>query len=73
MEQMNTAWNQSVSKMAFRKPISWSSPPLSALQMIEDYEGQLPVIAMVTKGFYGEDEINTIASNQVNKFLFFIL
>ena len=51
--------------MAFRKPIKWSSPSLSIQELIGRYENSLPVIAMVTKGYYGEDEIDTLASNQV--------
>ena len=57
--------------MAFRKPIKWSSPSLSTQELIDRYGNRLPIIAMVTKGYYGEDEIDTLASNQVRTLLLF--
>ena len=59
--------------MAFQKPIKWSSFSLSTTELIEDYKGRLPIIVMVTKGYYGEDEIDTIASNQVQYFTYSLL
>ena len=58
--------------MAFQKPIKWSSFSLSTLELVEDYKGRLPIIAIVTKGYYGEDEIDTIASNQVKYYNYII-
>ena len=59
--------------MAFQKPIKWSSSSLSTTELMEDYKGRLPIIVMVTKGYYGEDEIDTIASNQVKYFTYSLL
>ena len=59
--------------MAFQKPIKWSSFSLSTTELIDDYKGRLPIIVIVTKGYYGEDEIDTIASNQVQYFTYSLL
>ena len=58
--------------MAFQKSIKWSSFSLSTSELVDDYKGRFPIIAMVTKGYYGEDEIDTIASNQVKYYNYII-
>ena len=52
--------------MAKSREVQWSHPPLTIQSFFEAYKDRFPVIAMVTKGFHGNSEIDTLSSNQVS-------
>ena len=57
-------------RMATAPDIQWSDEVYTIKKLVDLPEKYYPLIVLVVEGYYGQDDIETLATNQVNQNLF---
>ena len=57
--------------MATAPDIQWSDEVYTIKKLVDLPEKYYPLIVLVVEGYYGQDDIETLATNQVNQNLFY--
>ncbi len=51
--------------MPIVEDVNWCDEAYSPTELLEAYKDKLPIITVVTNGYYGQSEMDTFAQDQV--------